>query len=277
MSYQRHRRFRKLFRQVVFYLAVMLVSIPLLFVFYWMLATSLKSPNETFVYPPLFIFTPTLYNYKTVIVRSPFLQYLLNSLKVSTGATLIGLILGLPAAYGVARFKRMGLVMPILVARIAPGMAYLVPWFIVLRMMHLIDTILGLTITHIILTLPIILWLMISFFEDLPREVEDAALVDGCNWFGVFWRVALPVTRPAVFASSVLAFIESWNHLSFALVLTSERARTLPVAIFTFVARQNVEWGSVAASGVLIVLPVFILTLLVQRYIISGLTFGAVK
>jgi len=277
MKYQSRQKILKVVRQSIIYLAVILVSIPLLFVFYWIVATSLKNPADAFVYPPLFIFQPTFENYQTVIARTQFLKYLLNSFLVSGGATLIGLILGLPAAYGVARFKRMGLVMPILVARIAPGMAYLLPWFIVLRMMNLVDTILGLTLTHIILTLPVILWLMISFFEDLPREIEEAALVDGCNWFGVFWRVALPVTRSAIFASSVLAFIESWNHLSFALVLTSERARTLPVALFSFIARQNVEWGPVAASGVLIVLPVFILTLLVQRYIISGLTYGAVK
>jgi multiple sugar transport system permease protein len=274
---ERRRRLRARLRQAAFYGAVALVSIPVLFVFYWMVATSLKSPAEAFSYPPTFIFVPTLENYGQVIARTPFARYLFNSTAVAAGATFIGLVLGLPAAYSVARFKRGGLVLPVLVARMAPGMAYLVPWFIVLRLLDLVDTLLGLTLTHVILTLPVILWLMIGFFEDLPREVEEAALIDGCGWFGVFWRVALPVTRPALLASSILAFIESWNHLSFAIVLTNNRARTLPVATFNFIAATQIDWGAVAATGTLIVLPVFILTLLAQRYIISGLTLGSLK
>jgi multiple sugar transport system permease protein len=205
------------------------------------------------------------------------MSILVNSLIVGVGATGLGLVLGLPAAYSVAKFRQHGLALMVLVFRMAPGIAYLIPWFILFSQLGMVDTHLALILTHVILTLPMTLWIMVPFFEDLPREMEEAALIDGCSWYGVFWRVALPLVRPGAVAAAILSFIFSWNNFVFALIIGGDQTRTLPVAVFHFMTFEEVNWGGVAAAATLICLPVVVLTLLIQRHIVSGLTLGSVK
>lgn len=268
---------RRRLRRGAFYLTLGLVSVPVLFVFYWMLATSLKDQGSVTAYPPTFLFRPTLANYRKVLGRTPFPSFLLNSAVVGAGATGLGLLLGLPAAYSIARFRQSRLAVGVLVSRMAPGIGYLVPWFMLFSQVGLVDTHLALILTHLILTLPLTIWVMVPFFEDLPPGMEEAALIDGCSWYGVLWHVAIPLTRPGMVAAGILSFIFSWNNFLFALILGGDRTRTLPVAVFNFMTFEEVNWGAVAAAATLICLPVVLLALLIQRHLVSGLTLGGVK
>jgi multiple sugar transport system permease protein len=254
-----------------------LVLAPFLFVFLWMVLGSFKTRVQFTALPPLFVFEPTLANYRDVFLRNDFLQFTLNSLIVGLGATLLGLILGLPAAYSVAKYRQTGLAVAILTARMAPGIAFLVPWFILFTQARLIDTFLAVILAHLIVTLPMIIWIMIGFFEDLPRELEEAALIDGCSILGVFLRIALPLTKPGIVAASVLAFIFSWNNFLFSLVLAGVNTRTLPVAVFNFMSYDAINWGGLSAAASIITVPVLLLALLVQGHIVRGLTIGGVK
>ena len=277
------RRARRILYRALFYLTLVLVTIPMFFVFYWMVLTSLKGGVLASAYPPRFVFEPTLANYQEVLFKEQVLRktalwnYIINSLIVGLGSTGLGLILGLPAAYAAARFRQNGVAIVVLITRMMPGISYLVPWFILFSRAHLLDTHLALILSHLILTLPMTMWIMIPFFEDIPRDLDESARIDGCSWFGSFFRVALPLTAPGVVASSILSFIFSWNNFTFALILAGENTRTVPVAVFNFMTFEGVNWGGVAAAATLICIPVIILALIIQRYIVSGLTLGAVK
>jgi len=237
----------------------------------------LKTQVEIFATPPVWIFRPTFKNYALVFEQQPFLNYMFNSAIVATTSTLIGMILGLPAAYSIARYRQQKLALGILAARIMPGVAYLVPLFLLFRSLGLLGTHVGLIISHVLVTFPLVVWVMIAFFEDIPQELFDAALVDGSSRIGAFLRIALPIAQPGIIATAILAFVFSWNDFKFALVLTNQATRTLPVSIFSWVGFASVDWGAIMASVTMVVLPVLLLTLLVQRYIVNGLTFGAMK
>jgi multiple sugar transport system permease protein len=165
----------------------------------------------------------------------------------------------------------------LLAARIVPGITFLIPWFILFTQIHLVGTYVALILSHMMVGLPFITWIMISFFEGLPTELEEAAEVDGVTKIGSFFRIALPLSLPGVITGSILSFIFSWNNFMFSLVLANEDTRTLPVAIFGFISYASIDWGGLMAAAVIITLPVLIITLFVQRYVVAGLTAGAVK
>lgn len=268
---------RKRLHTAAFYLLVIAILVPFLFVFYWMILSSLKSQVQNTAYPPLWFFRPTLDNYVRVFRENDIVGFARNSFIIAAGATALGLALGLPAAYSIARYKQHGLGLAILIARVQPGISFLIPLFVIFLNLKMIDRYPSLIITHLIVTLPIIVWMMISYFEDVPADLDDAARVDGCSPYGAFWRVALPLTRPGIVASGILAFIFSWNNFLFSLVLSSYRTKTLPVAVFNFMSYEEINWGGLTAAATLITLPVLLLVLLVQRHIVRGLTIGAVK
>lgn len=268
---------RKVFKQVMFYLVLLLILVPFLFVFYWMFLSSFKTQVQNTQMPPIWAVLPNLKNYRDVFVTNPFAQYTLNSLIIAAGATILGLILGMPAAYSIARFKQEGLGLAILTARITPGISFLIPWFILFTRLKLVDTYLAMILSHLIITLPLIVWMLVGFFEDLPEELFDAALVDGTSQFGTFWSIAMPLVRPGVAASAILAFIFSWNNFMFSLVIASYRTKPLPVAVFNFMSYTEINWGGLTAAASIITLPVMLLILLVQRNIVRGLVVGAVK
>ena len=211
-----------------FYALAVLFMLPTVFVFYWMITLSLKPQVEATAYPPSFLhFSVTLAGYREVFTKYPFLLYTWNSLVVAVGSTALGLAVGLPAAYSIARWRQQRLALTILVARIIPGIAYLIPWYIFFRRLRMVDTYGALILTHLIVSLPIIIWVMISFFEDVPSELEDAALIDGCSYLGVFVRIALPLVRPGVMATAILSFVFSWNNFLFSVILAGRETRTL--------------------------------------------------
>ncbi len=272
------RKTKQLLGTIAFYVAVIVVMLPTVFVFYWMITLSLKPQVEAAGYPPSFFwFSVTFKGYVDVFAKNPFLLYTWNSLVVATGCTLLALIVGLPCAYSIAHWRQRGLALTILVARIIPGISYLIPWYILFRNLKMVDTYQALILTHLVVGLPIVIWVMIGFFEDIPTELREAALIDGCTDYGAFLRVAVPLVKPGIVATSILSFIFSWNNFLFSVILAGRNTRTLPIAVFNMIGYEEINWGPLAAAATMITLPVIILTLIIQRHIVTGLTFGAVK
>lgn len=270
-------RQRARLRSVLFYGLVLVVLAAYLFPFYWMVLSSLKTQIQNIAFPPLFLFPPTLENYQSVFVNNPFFLFLWNSLVIGAGSTLVGLVLGLPAAYGIARFQKRGVALGFLIARIAPGISYLVPWFIIFSDLNLVGSYSALILAHLTVGLPLTVWIMIGFFEDVPQELEDAAFIDGANRFEIFLKVALPIVKPGIATAGILSFIQSWNTFMYSVVLSNADTRTLPVAVFGFLSYGGFDWGSLTAAATIITLPVMVLTLLIQRHIVAGLAMGSVK
>jgi multiple sugar transport system permease protein len=269
---------RKAAHRVVFGLSLGLLMAPTVFFFYWMISLSLKTDVESLAYPPVLIPRAlTLANYAYVFANSPLPRFAINSVIVAVGSTGLSLLLGIPAGYGIARSRRYGTALLILVARMTPALSYLIPWFLLFQELGLANTYQALILTHLIIGLPLVIWVMIGFFEGVPLELEDAALIDGCSRFGSFLRVAVPLTRPGIVVSGILAFIFSWNNFIFAVVLAGPRLQTLPVAVFSMMSFEQTNWGPLAAAALLITAPVLILTMTVQRDIVAGLAAGGMK
>ncbi len=272
------RRTKQILWRIAFYAAVIIVMLPTVFVFYWMVTLSLKTQVEAAGYPPSFFrFQMTFKGYFDVFAKNPFLLYTWNSLVVASGCTLLALIVGLPCAYSIAHWRQRGLALTILVARIIPGISYLIPWYILFRNLKMVDTYQALILTHLVVGLPIVIWVMIGFFEDVPAELREAAMIDGCTDYGAFLRVAVPLVKPGIVATAILSFIFSWNNFLFSVILAGRNTRTLPIAVFNMIGYEEINWGPLAAAATMITLPVIILTLIIQRHIVTGLTFGAVK
>jgi multiple sugar transport system permease protein len=274
VSYRR----RRFLRRAGFWVGLAVLLSPALFVFLWMLSLSLKPDVENTAYPPIFVpRNPTLDNFREVFENSPFGRYAVNSLVVAVASTALSLGLGVPAGYGIAKAKATGLAVFVLVSRMTPGLSYLIPWFILFRYLGLNNTLWALIITHLVIGLPITIWVMMGFFEDLHPELEEAALVDGAGIWAAFRDVALPLSRPGMVVAAILAFIFSWNNFIFAVVLAGQETRTLPVAVFNVLTFEQLAWGALAAAALVVTLPVLILTVFVQRQIVAGMTAGGMK
>lgn len=224
-------------------LLTIFVLLVFLFPFFWMLLASFKTQAQIMSGSNMFIFTPTGKNYADVFQRYDFLRYMANSMIVAVASTLLSLLIGLPAAYSIAKFRMHKLSVIILIARIVPGISFLVPWYIIFSQMRLVDTFLSLTLSHMLVGLPFIVWVMISFFESLPYEVEEAALIDGCTPHQVFLRAALPISLPGIMTSSLLSFIFSWNNFMFSIILAGDKTKTLPIAVFNFMSYAEINWA----------------------------------
>ncbi len=269
---------RKKVHRAAFGLGLILLMAPTVFFFFWMVSLSLKTDVENLAYPPVLVPRAlTLANYAYVFANSPLPRFAINSVIVAVGSTGLSLLLGIPAAYGIARSHRYGTALFILVARMTPALSYLIPWFLLFQQLGLANTYTALILTHLIIGLPLVIWVMLGFFEGIQAELEDAALIDGCSRFGSFLRVAVPLTRPGIVVSAILAFIFSWNNFIFAVVLAGPRLQTLPVAVFSMMSFEQTNWGPLAAAALLITAPVLILTLTVQRDIVAGLAAGGMK
>ncbi len=256
----------------------MLVS-PALLVFLWMLSLSLKNEADNTAFPPVFIpDPPTLANFRRGVRRATTSSNTpCNSVIVSFGATLAALLVGVPAGYGIAKAKAGGSAALILVARITPGLSYLVPLFLLFQWLGMTGTLWPILITHLVITVPIVVYVMIGFFETLPGELEEAALVDGATIWQAFRSVALPLARPGITVATILSFIFSWNNFIFGVVLAGRHTRTLPVAVYNVLSFEQISWGPLAAAALMVTAPVLLLTLLMQKEIVAGLTAGGVK
>ena len=274
MSKKNKLLFNSIGKHFLIYIALFLAVFPI----FWMFLSSFQ-PNQTIINANrgIFDFVPTLENYINVIKKYDFLKYSWNSFVVAALATVFSLIIGLPCAYVVARFKLRKASMIVLLVRMIPGISFLLPWFSIFARMGLRDTYTALMLTHMLVALPFIVWIMIPNFESIPMELQEAAWIDGCTQYGAFWRIVLRLSIPGIFTASLLAFIFSWNNFMFSLILAGRNTLTLPVAIFNFVSYAYVDWGGLMAGATIITLPIVLLSLCLQKYIISGLTAGAVK
>jgi len=275
-SVRRRRRDRSA-RSVLRIAGILLVTLAFLAPLVWMLAASLKSNLEIIDPGRTFDFTPTFKNYDTVFGDQAFGPFIVNSLIVGTGSTLVALLVGVPAAYGIARYRIKNATVFVLLARIIPGVSLLIPWYFLFSQIQLVGTYLVLVLTHFFVTMPLVVAIMTSFFEGVPEELEEAAQIDGTSRIGAFARVVLPLSVPGIATATILSFIFSWNNFLFALVLSDQGTRTLPVAISNFTSYAAVDWGGLMAASVIITVPVMIIALVAQRYVVSGLTAGATK
>ena len=272
------RRIGVVLRRVGFWLSVVVILSPAVFVFLWMLSLGLKNEIDNLAYPPVFIPSPpTLNNFIDVFEKNSIGRYLWNSIVVSGGATLIALLVGIPAGYGIARTGAHRFSVLILIARMTPALSYLIPLFTVFQFLRLNNTLTALVITHLVITVPIIVYVMASHFETLPRELEEAAEIDGASPWLAFRHVALPLARPGIVVALILAFIFSWNNFVFGAVLSGRETRTLPVAVYNVLTFEQLSWGPLAAAAIIVTLPVLLLTILIQKEIVAGLTHGGIK
>jgi multiple sugar transport system permease protein len=273
----RHRFNRLLGRAGLYFSVLVLVSPAILF-FLWMLSLAFKNEADNTAFPPVFIPSPpTFANFIDVFAKNDFLTYTINSVIVSFTATGLALLMGVPAGYGIAKAKASKAAVLILIARVTPGLSYLIPLFLLFQWLGLIGTLAPLVITHLVITVPIVVWIMIGFFEGLPGELEEAALVDGATIWQAFRYVAMPLARPGITVAMILAFIFSWNNFIFGVVLAGRSTRTLPVAVYNVLTFEQISWGPLAAAALVVTAPVLLLTLLMQTEIVAGLTAGGVK
>lgn len=268
---------RKRILKALRYTLILAITFIFAMPFLWMILSSFKTQIDIISVDRLFNFTPTLKNYQNVLGMYNFGEFIFNSFIVALLSTALSLLLGLPASYAIARFKMDWLGLVLLAARIVPGITFLVPWFIVFSRIGLIGSYWSLILSHMIVSMPFIVWVMVPFFTTLPKDVEESALIDGANLIVAFVRVVIPMATPGIMTATIMSFIFSWNNFMFSLVLAGDDTKTLPIAIFNFLTYASVDWGGLMTAAVIITLPVLIITLFMQRYIIAGLTAGATK
>jgi multiple sugar transport system permease protein len=251
------------------------------FPFLYLLSTSFKPPIETIAVPPsVFGSTFTLDNYVAALSKDGVVPSLINSVVTAVISTLLSLVLALPAAYAITRFRtRLGraFILIALVTRMVPAIVVGAPLIPLFQNLGINDTSFALAIAHTTISLPLSIWLMASFFEAVPEELEEAAKIDGAGRIGAFWRVVLPVVSGGIAVTAIFAFLASWNEFLFALLLTAVRAQTTPIAIANFQTQFGLDWGGMTALAAIYSVPVILLTIFLQRHIVAGLTLGAVK
>ena len=262
---------------VIFYIVLAAILFVVAFPFVYMVLSSLKNNVDIFNPAKTFNFIPTIKNYIAVFSRYNFGRPLLNTIWVSTSSTFFSLILGVPAAYAIARYKQRRFSLVILAVRVIPGIAFLVPWYLIFTKLGLAGSYTSLILCQMLVSLPYIVWIMIPTFEALPRELEESAKVDGCITISAFFRVLLPVSLPGLITATILVFISAWNNFIFGMILGGARTKPLAVAILGFISNNDVNWGGLMAACCVITFPVILITLVLQKYIIAGLTAGAVK
>lgn len=261
-----------------------------LFPIIWILMMSLKQFGDIIAYPPRFLFTPTLENYSAILLGSEtpglttgvsdYVRFLFNSIITSGGAVILSAIVGIPAAYALARASFRGrdqIASTFLSFRFAPELAVILPLFVIYRQVGLYDTYGGLILVHQLITLPLVIWTMLGFFQEVPRELEEAARVDGANLWQILLRVAIPIVRPGIASALIIAFIFSWNNLIFGLVLAGGRTQPVTMGILQTMNFDQIKWGWMAAAAMISSIPGMLVAIYLQRHLQRGLTMGALK
>ena len=258
------------------YLIVFLFLCPIL----WLVSTAFKTRTDAFAMPPIWIFTPNLDNFREVLQNENFLAQYGHSIIVAGCTTLLALVVGVPAAYALTRFKlpyRRAIGFWILTTRLLPAIGVLFPLYIIFNQLGLLDTYPGLVILYLTFSLGFVIWMMRGYLMQIPVELEEAAFCDGATRVVTLWRIVLPLAAPGMAAVAVLTFIGAWNEFLFALIFTRDAVKTAPVAIVSFMSFEGINWGPLAAAGLLVLAPVFVLSLFVLKYLVAGLAMGAVK
>lgn len=247
----------------------------------WGLLTSFKTERDVLAYPPVWLFTPTLDNYREVIFgSSSIIPNLWSSIVVSVGTTLLTMLIAVPAAYALARLNYPGKKASgfyVLATQMLPPVGLIIPYYLVLQKIGALDSYSGLTVIYLTFSLPFAIWLMVSYFEDIPFEMEEAALLDRAGRLRTLWYVILPQVRGGIAVTTVFVFLNAWNEFLFAVVLGGNRVRPVTVAMFNFISVEQTQWARLAAGAMLAMAPVIVIGLVAQRHIVKGLTLGAVK
>jgi len=259
-------------------LLLVIYSIFALFPIFWMVLITFKSDLQMF--NTTFFFTPTLENYQKVLVGTNYIKTFVDNVIVSGGAVIVSVLAGVPAAYALARFNfkyKEDVAFQILSFRFAPEILVILPLFMIYQKIHLYDTYFGLIWVYQLITMPLLIWVLRGYFEDISVEVEQAAELDGYPWYSVFWKILLPLIKPGLVSSALLAFIFAWNSFTFSLQLSGFNIQTVTVASLRYIASDTVHYGQMAVAATVAALPEIILALLIQKHLVRGLSFGAVK
>jgi multiple sugar transport system permease protein len=258
--------------------------------FVWILLTSLKNPGDIISVPPKFVFKPTVSNYVALVLgnhrgnyasaRPDFPLFFLNSVIVSTGAVALSVLASIPAAYALARFTfplKGALGFIFMSFRFVPFLAFVIPLYLLYQRVGLYNTHIGLILAYQLITLPFTIWMLRSFFMEIPLEIQEAAQIDGCSWLGTLTRVILPLSMPGIAVTVILGFMFCWNAFNYPLMLAGRETFPVTVGAIQFISYEQVLWGQMAAATIVSALPQLLLSLAVQKYIVRGLTMGAVR
>jgi multiple sugar transport system permease protein len=271
----------KLIGVTVKYILFVLMILTWVFPVLWIILTSFKVRTDIFTLPPKIFFNPTVEHYIEAFIRTSDIAFgIFNSVVIATVTTFLTLLVAVPAGYAFARvtFKfRSQLSFFALISQMAPPIGLIIPYFFILSRTRMLDSYTGLIAIHMTLTVPFSIWLMITYFQDLPISLEESAAIDGASPFTTFFRVVLPTAWGGVAVTAIFAFIESWNEFLYAVILTGSKTKTVPVAIFSFLTTEESLWGPFTATGVTIMAPVIFVALFAQRQMIKGMTLGATK
>ena len=270
---------RNLFRFLEFILAqilVLLVVVPFFFIFFYMFWNSLK-PDYLFFEPETWFFEPMWSNYTDVFENSDLLSNVYNSLIISGFATIIGIICGILTAYTIARYEMKKLALSILFTKQLPFITAIIPLWLMYKNIGLLNSHLGIILAHLVITIPFGVWIMVGFIEDIPKELEESAWIDGASRTQAFWKVIVPLSTPGLVATAILCFIFSWNNFMLALVLGGFDVSTAPVSVYKYADPEAGGSGQMMAAATLVTIPVFFIVLMIQKQLASGLTVGAVK
>jgi ABC-type glycerol-3-phosphate transport system permease component len=273
-------RQRRIIEHLLLYVALLAILVILLFPIYWIIVTSFKTPTDSFRIPPVWIFTPVLDNYRQAFTQMPLLSYFWNSVLISVIEASLVLVVASLAAYPLARLQFRGmrpLMLWILGTQMIPPVVIIIPLFFMFFRLGLTGTYQSIIIAHAAFLLPFSIWLLRGFFMDVPRELEESAMVDGASRLEALVRIVLPLAAPGLATVWILSLIFAWNDFLIPLALANEATKTLPLAVAGFRTDRGIEWGPAAAAGTITVVPVLLFALLMQRFIISGLTRGAIR
>ncbi|WP_413737890.1 carbohydrate ABC transporter permease [Sodalis sp. RH21] len=247
----------------------------------WFIALAIRPPETAFTMPPTFLFKPTLDAFRHILIApGTNAPQIFNSLIVAVGAVLLNLPFSMPAAYALSRFPLRGkknIMLWYLGLLMAPPIAFLIPYFILVTHLGLAGTYLSMILVMQTMIIPFSVWLMKSFIDEVPRELEEAARMDGARWYIIMWRIVLPIVRPGLIVTSMFAFVFAWNNAAFPLVLSSRATATLPIGTLGYFATSGVTWNYIAAAAVLAMIPPMLIFMIFDRYVVRGLTFGSVK
>lgn len=274
------KRLKPILRGALIYALMLLIVFIWAFPVLWVILTSIKPRTAIFTVPPTIVFTPTLQHYQEALQTVGITSSIINSLIISLGSMGLAVMVAVPAGYAYARLRfrlRRQLSFYTLFSQMAPPIGLIIPYFLVLNRLRMLDSYVGMITIYLTFTVPFSVWLMITYFQELPPELEEAAAIDRASRFQTFWHVILPQVRGGIAVTAIFAFIDAWNEFLYAVVLTSTNARTVPVAIFSFLAAEESRWGPFTATGVMIMAPVIVVALFAQRHIVQGLTLGAIK
>ena len=251
-----------------------------LFPLIWLLSTATKNKLDAFAMPPIFIYKPIFDSFRGVLAKNDFMASYRNSLIVVAGVTVFSLLLGVPSAYAISRThfkgaKFAGLWM--ILSRMVPPMGFVLPMYLIFSRLKMLDTYGALILVDLTITLPFVTWLMMGFFKQVPEEIEDSARIDGCSRIETMYRITLPLVKPGIVTCAIFSFINAWNEYFYALIISGRNTRTAPVVLQGFVSFSGLNWGQLAAAGILVALPVLIFSLFVQKGLVKGLMGGGIK